>query len=236
LIRAVGALLLVAAAVYFISPSIGSPQFLLDLLVFLGLGAFAIVAGYTARRHTINLEKKLRLTLIMRNMELENMSTRDSLTNLFNRRHFFDRLEREMQNARGFQRPLAVLLIDIDGMTNINKNHGYRVGDVVLASFGKFLLDQARASDLPARIGGDEFAVLLPDTTEQATAAAANRLQGALEKNTMYETDDVSIKLTATIASAGYPWTAETEDGIIQNAEASMKEQRRLAKAATSVS
>jgi diguanylate cyclase (GGDEF)-like protein len=234
LIRAVGALLIIAAAVYFISPSWGSAQFFLDLLVFVGLGAFGIVAGYTARRNTMNLEKKLRLTLIMRNMELENMATRDNLTNLFNRRHFFDRLEREMQTARGFQRPVSVLLIDVDGMRSINQTHGYRVGDLVLASFGKFLLEQARASDLPARIGGDEFAVLLPDTTEPATAAAINRLQAALEKATMYETNEVSIKVTAAISSAGYPWNAQTQDEIMQSAEASMDEQRRVERTAIS--
>jgi diguanylate cyclase (GGDEF)-like protein len=231
-IRIIGAILIVAAAVYFTLPNVGTAQFVLDLLVFASLGAFAVLAAYLGRRNNAGLEKKLRLTLIKRNMELENMATRDHLTNLFNRRHFFDRFEREMQNAKGFERPLSVLMIDLDGMREINDKQGHKSGDAVLAAFGKFLLEQARASDLPARIGGDEFAVILPDTGEGAAQAAVNRLLAAFEKSTDFETDDGdSSKLTIAIGVAGYPWNAQTEDEIIRQATASMEERRRAEQA-----
>ena len=218
LMRGLGAALLLAGWAYFTLPRFGSAMFFADTIVFLILGAYAFVAAYTARRETVALEKKLRLTLIMRNMELEGGATRDDLTHLFNRGHFFDRLERELQTAKGVQRSLSVVIVDLNGINEINRNHGYRTGDKVLASFGRFLLDQARASDVPARIGGDKFAVILPDTAEPAANAAVNRLLQALDKLPEFEAGDAEIKLTARAAASGYPWDADTVDSIVHGA------------------
>jgi diguanylate cyclase (GGDEF)-like protein len=218
LMRGLGAALLLAGWAYFTLPRFGSAMFFADTIVFVILGSYAFVAAYTARRETVALEKKLRLSLIMRNMELEGGATRDELTHLFNRAHFFDRLEREIQTAKGVQRALSVVIVDLNGIKEINRNYGYRTGDKVLASFGRFLLDQARASDVPARIGGDKFAVILPDTAEPAANAAVNRLLQALDKLPEFEEGEISIKLTAQAAASGYPWDTDTVDGMVHHA------------------
>ena len=218
LMLCLGAGLLLAGWAYFTLPRFGSAMFFADTVVFVILGAYAFVAAYTARRETVTLEKKLRLSLIMRNMELEGGATRDDLTHLFNRGHFFERLERELQTAKGVQRPISVVIVDLNGIKEINRTHGYRTGDGVIAAFGRFLLDQARASDVPARIGGDKFAVILPDTAEPAANAAVNRLLQALDKAPELEAGDAGIKLTARAAASGYPWDADTVDGIVHRA------------------
>jgi len=227
LMRCLGAALLIAGWTYFTLPHFGSPRFFLDTLVFTALGAYFFFVAYNARRDTMSLEKRLRLGLIMRNMELESMATRDDLTHLFNRRHLFERFERELETARGFHRPLSVLVIDLNGMKAINDSHGHRVGDKVLAGFGRFLAEQARASDVPARIGGDEFAVILPDTAEQAARSAANRLLQALDKTAVFEENDITVKVTASVGVSGYPWAADTVDDIMHLADESMYDHKR---------
>jgi diguanylate cyclase (GGDEF)-like protein len=137
---------------------------------------------------------------------------------LFTRRHFFERLERELQTARGFERPLSVLVIDLNGTKAINDAYGHKIGDSVIATFGRFLLEQARASDVPARIGGDEFAILLPDTAEPAATAAVNRILQALDKTDEFQEGQISIKLTASVAASGFPWGADSADEMIRKA------------------
>jgi len=232
--RVLGAVLLLACWAYFAFPNVGSIGFFLDTMVFLALGAYAFITALNARRETVALEKRLRLSLIMRNMELESRATRDDLTHLFGRRHFFQRLERELQTAKGFQQPLSLLVIDLNGLKATNDAYGHRIGDRILETFGRFLADQARASDVPARIGGDEFAVILPDTNEQSARSAVNRLLRALDKTPAFEENAVSVKLTAAVGASGYPWTAETVDEMIRVAGESMEAQKREQQAALS--
>jgi len=237
--QSVGAALLIGGWAYFALPHFGSAQFFLDSLVFCAFGAYAFIAAYDARRETVALEKKLRYSLIRRNMELESKATRDDLTHLFGRRHFFNRFERELQKAKAAGRELSLLLIDVNGTEKINADHGHDLGDRMLAAFGRFLADHARGSDVLARIDGDEFAVVMPDADERAATAAVTRLLAALEKAHLLQENDVSLKVTASIGKSGYPWRADTVDQIIGAARESMsvqkREQRALVAAAAGV-
>lgn len=199
----------------------------LNAVAFGGLAVYAFTAATVSRRMSVNLEKKLRLDLLVHNMELENMAMRDDLTRLFNRRYFFDRLERELETARGFQRPLAVLLIDVDQLKAVNDTYGHRVGDEVLTNFGHFLLGQTRASDVPARIGGDEFSIILPDTSESAAEVMVGRIQKALETTDLIDEDGLTLNLTASLGVSGFPWGGDSVDTIMQQADASMYADKR---------
>src|SRR2546426_5476643 len=151
-----------------------------DAAVFAGIGACGLMISASMRRASLEMEKKLRLELLVHNMELENMAMRDDLTHLFNRRYFFQRLENELRTAKGFSRPLCIILLDLHGLKQTNERHGHGMGDKLLGGFGEFLLTQTRASDIPARIGGSEFAIILPDTSESAADVMIARLPKAL--------------------------------------------------------
>jgi diguanylate cyclase (GGDEF)-like protein len=191
------------------------------------LAAYALVAAAVSRRHSVNEEKQLRMELLVHNMELEKLATRDELTELYNRQYFFDRLTREMETARGFDRPLSVLVLDVDGLRAVNGEHGHATGDELLASFGQCLLAQTRASDVPARIGGDKFAVILPDTTESQAAVMVSRLHQTLEGKPLLDNGTHRLHLAVSLGVAGFPWSGRDVDTIMHRAELSAAANKR---------
>ncbi len=103
--------------------------------------------------------------------ELQRQATTDSLTNISNRRHFLSVAENELQRATRYRHPLSIVLIDIDKLKEINDTFGHDAGDQALIFFTQTTLGCLRGTDLLGRQGGDEFALLLPETdTEQALA------------------------------------------------------------------
>jgi diguanylate cyclase (GGDEF)-like protein len=230
--RGIGVLLLVAGwLVVTTSGGYGGAHFLVDTVVLALLGIYAFTAAARTRRQAIATEKRLRLGLLVHNMELENMAMQDDLTQLFNRRYFFDRLERELETAHAFKRPLAIILADLDAMKEVNDTYGHRIGDELLQNFGRFLLDQTRGSDVPARIGGDEFAIILPDTPLSEATKLMHRLAKKLAATEIIDRNDLTLRVEASLGCAGYPDTAETVDEIVQQADAAMytvKHERKL--------
>jgi diguanylate cyclase len=104
----------------------------------------------------------------------------DALTGIANRKAFDEHLERLSAIARRYGTPLAVALFDLDGLKQLNDRHGHAAGDAALARFAAVLRRSSRESDFIARVGGDEFAVLLPQTGHEGAAALARRISQAL--------------------------------------------------------
>jgi diguanylate cyclase (GGDEF)-like protein len=155
-------------------------------------------------------------------VELQDMAMRDDLTGLPNRRYFYAVLQDELELARNLQRHLAVVVLDVDGFKRINDCHGHKAGDVVLANVGKLLAGRLRGSDVPARIGGDEFAVIMAETNKDGAFAMAKRLQQALEGALVLDEDGIQIHLHVSLGVSGYPWSGDSVDAIVQSADTQM--------------
>jgi two-component system cell cycle response regulator len=110
-----------------------------------------------------------------------NLVIRDGLTNVFNRRRFQEEFEREFQRARRYGRPLAMVVFDVDYFKRINDTYGHVSGDTVLRSLSHAIGNLLRPEQLLARVGGEEFAVLCPETTRDGAGSLAERLRAATE-------------------------------------------------------
>jgi len=171
--------------------------------------------------------------LLMRISELQEMVFRDELTGLHNRRHFYDVASTALASALERKEPLAMLLMDLDGLKAINDEYGHGVGDVVIANLGKVLADTIRGSDVAARLGGDEFGVVMHETDKRGAFALAKRLWEGLESMPMYKNGDIELMVTVSIGVAGFPWGGESLEEMLQWADADMyanKVSRRLPK------
>lgn len=112
---------------------------------------------------------------------LEHIARQDELTGLSNRRYFEQRAQEECLRARRYERPLSVLLGDLDHFKEVNDRYGHAYGDTVLREVGHILLRHCRSSDLVARYGGEEFALLLPETGVEEAMRVAGRLHAAVK-------------------------------------------------------
>jgi diguanylate cyclase (GGDEF)-like protein/PAS domain S-box-containing protein len=136
-----------------------------------------------------------------RELQLERAAHLDPLTGLANRRGFERALERELAAAKRHSLSPALVVLDLDRFKTINDAHGHKVGDELLAATAEMLQATLRASDMAARIGGDEFAVVLPDCDPQTAALVAAKIVAALRRCRL-EADGGSVNVSASAGVA----------------------------------
>ncbi|MGF1570078.1 MAG: diguanylate cyclase [Nodosilinea sp.] len=141
---------------------------------------------------------------------LEELAIRDSLTHIYNRRHFFEIAQREITRAVRFNRPLTLLLLDIDHFKAINDTYGHLVGDKVLRDVVRRLHDNLRQSDILARYGGEEFILLLPETNQAQAWGGAERLRKIIAA-TPFNGNSGSIPVTVSIGATSWISGADGE-------------------------
>jgi len=134
--------------------------------------------------------------------QLRQMAATDSLTGLHNRRSFEDRAKVELERWRRYEQPLSLIIIDADHFKAVNDTYGHQVGDEVLLAIAGLCRTSIRRIDMPARIGGEEFAVLLPSTNLDSAAAMAERIRSRAESaKSMSRSQRVKVTLSLGVAT-----------------------------------
>ena len=132
----------------------------------------------------------------------EQLAKIDPLTGVANRRAFLEMAQAELDRFRRYQQPLALVCIDLDNLKQINDRLGHAAGDRAIAEVARICSEEKRTSDIIARIGGDEFAVLMPGTTAEVAKSVAARLREAIAHHTVMD-DDTQLSICTGIAECG---------------------------------
>jgi diguanylate cyclase (GGDEF)-like protein/putative nucleotidyltransferase with HDIG domain len=144
----------------------------------------------------------------------------DPKTGLFNARYFASALSEELGRAQRFERPLSLIMADLDLLREINNTYGHLAGDAVLKGIAEVFRAELRHYDVPARFGGEEFSILLPETAPEEAMEIAERIRRAVaEKLYDVETSSEPIRATVSIGVAGYPKDAQDPNALIHQAD-----------------
>jgi diguanylate cyclase (GGDEF)-like protein len=152
----------------------------------------------------------------------EALSVTDDLTNLYNSRYLNQVLRQETKRAARNGRPLSLLFVDLDGFKSINDSFGHLSGSRALVEAASLIRAGARETDIVARFGGDEFALVLPDTGCDGALAVARRIRERIAAHTFLSSEHLEIRLTASVGIATLPEVAVSPEELVQAADKAM--------------
>lgn len=156
-----------------------------------------------------------------RDEKLSRLYSTDPLTGLYNRIHFFTLATGELERARRYGHPLSLIITDIDGLKIINKTYGSAGGDSVLKTLTEIVRTSVRNVDIPARLGGGEIALLLPNTDAEKARVTAERLRESVE-NTIIPVNDVSVSFTISAGIARSRQNTFHMDTLLKDADTAL--------------
>jgi two-component system, cell cycle response regulator len=162
-----------------------------------------LLARVNASRRVVEMQQQL----VDMARQLEELSARDDLTGIFNRRHFGAMLERAFDHSNRYRRPLSVAIIDVDHFKDINDSFGHQAGDTVLAEVAKRFSRSVRSSDYLARYGGEEFVVLLPETQLEDALTFSEKLRAAIATAPVAIGQGQALPVTVSVGAASLAHT-----------------------------
>lgn len=169
-----------------------------------------------ARRRLRRMQQRIR--------RLNHLAVRDDLTTLYNLRFFNRTLDAEHSRAMRFRRRYSLIFIDLDGLREVNTEQGHLAGAHVLRRVGDFINRHIRRIDIPARVGGDEFVIICPETTKISTRIIAERLRAGIEDECTALTAGGSKKVTASMGVASFPEDGDLPESILERADRALYE------------
>lgn len=180
----------------------------IENLSYIDLGRFAILAAQFA----------LELKKVQLYEKVEELAITDSLTGLYVRRHFFERLDEELARSERYKLKFAYLMIDIDNFKNINDTYGHLVGDCILRDVGRILKENTREIDLDARYGGEEFSLVLPEAEREEARLVGERIRKKVEEN-VFSAYDEKLHVTISAGISTYPDDSADIKGLAEKAD-----------------
>jgi diguanylate cyclase (GGDEF)-like protein len=158
---------------------------------------------------------------------LERLSITDPVTQLTNHRYFQEMIRKELERASRHQRPLGFIMIDVDHFKSFNDHYGHPEGDRLLANIAKRISNEVRGIDIVSRYGGEEFTVIMPDTSLEAARLVAERIRQSLESNPFAGPFGRSAFVTLSLGVACYPQHGEDAPTLISAADRALYQAKR---------
>jgi diguanylate cyclase (GGDEF)-like protein len=158
----------------------------------------------------------------LRVQRAEALSVTDDLTQLYNSRYLQQVLHRETKRTARTRLPVSLLFIDLDGFKVVNDTHGHLAGSLALVEVAQVLRQSARETDVVSRYGGDEFAVVLPETDARGARAVASRIQQRIATQSFLESEGLQVRLTVSIGVSTLKSGAVSADALLRAADEAM--------------
>jgi two-component system cell cycle response regulator len=188
-------------------------------------------AELLARAKALLRNKQLHDKIRKLQVSLEQMVVSDPLTGLHNRRYLMDRLTQEIQRCDRHGEPLAFAMMDLDGFKPINDQFGHVIGDKVLRAVGSAVARCVRVSDIAARYGGDEFAIILPQTPAEGSMRVCERIVRTISELRIQDENGAICSVTASMGLAYYPADdVETPEDLVHSADGALYGAKRMGK------